>query len=191
MGLADDSCVFKGQSSDFRRSRQLTNSNGITTYTIKAEVSVTATTENFPDTQGDPTGEALFAKLTGLLTQAIESKAFIQTVREKSVEFNATITQYVGEVNFTAAETFTVEDNTSVNEDEKKDKGGLSTGAIIGIVLGAVVGCALCLSFLWVVCLGGGKRKKEAVVQPSAGYGGTGNGRQVVAGGNNGLEFNV
>ncbi len=143
-GLGEDNCAVVGQS-DFRKRRLMP----APTFNIEAIVRLTASTGDFADTFGDANGDALFLKLVILLEMAVATQDFIGTLRNTSIEFDATQLFAVQMVNLTTVSDYSVI-VANQNDDDKTDQ--LSDGAFAGIVIGVVVAAALILAALWYIC---------------------------------------
>ncbi len=139
-GIQEDGCEIVSQAADFSWLRRLTTAPS---HTIQAVARITSSTGDFADTLNDANGDALYDKIVTLLETAVNSDDFSKTVREKSAEFGAVSTLFVGNVNFTASP---YSDPNGVEDDDTQD---LTKGEYAGIIVAAIVIAVVSVLLVW------------------------------------------
>ncbi len=102
-----------------------------------------ASTGDFAETFADANGDRLYEMLVAALQTAVDSKTFMQTLREKSLEFSAANTMFVGDVTFTPYPYAVVPNGP---QDDHKD---VTKGQFAGIIISAVFITVVLVLAVW------------------------------------------
>jgi hypothetical protein len=127
-------------------------------------VNVVASTRDYSEETQNAGGDALYALLTNTLTVAVDSLAFSAELREVSADLGARGTLYVGHVNLTVSAYDVLHHETSDTDHDSQQ--GLSSGGLIGVVIGAVLFLLLCGGSVGYFFYIKNNKKKYAQVSP-------------------------